>query len=129
MLRGKLSGCPCKRLVPWGWVLSQFKNQSSGLSASMSSGKKPVDYAKTDEIKELLRKAEEARGCLGLCAMFLSGLESCLLLRRAARVDDYIYAKRLLVIHETSVHFSMFLLVETYRSRRLKHGKWRNAQP
>ena len=31
----------------------------------VSSGQRPVDMAKTDEIKALLRKAEEARGCLG----------------------------------------------------------------
>ena len=33
--------------------------------ASVSRGKKPVDYAKTDEIRALLRKAQEVRGRLG----------------------------------------------------------------
>ena len=48
-----------------------------------------MDVAETDEIKALLRKAQQARGCKGplvllllLCvfSFFFSGLESCLFL-------------------------------------------------
>ena len=39
----------------------------------MSRGKKPVDYAKKDEFKALLRKAEEAKGLLGACRCSFRG--------------------------------------------------------